>query len=294
MFAMCEDGSRRFVCTFLQRLRPSGALDSALHAARFVRLLPYRPAYDLGGERSQVWHRTHTFLCKRFGDVEDHCLLLCSLLLGFGLDAYVCIGRKRSGVHMWVMTRDGRHGNRTGGAVFWESLTGQRYAVNPDMIDDETVRALPYTSVGCIFNDRAFYANVQAIDTVCDTRWSLDDESLWKRMREQSIATLQRQCGRGHAVPLLPNTLDGAAEAIALEAELRALIEQHRLQQLQTSVNATRWDHELAYILTPALSAYEAQVCTGISYGNDLFQQSIKHHVPLNFAFKVFRWSKNT
>lgn len=24
--------------------------------------------------------------------MEDHCLLLCSLLLGFGLDAYVCIG----------------------------------------------------------------------------------------------------------------------------------------------------------------------------------------------------------
>ena len=53
---------------------------------------------------------------------EDHATLLCSLLLGFGLDAYVCIGTKVKGLaHAWVMTL-----GHTGVVTFWEPLTGQR------------------------------------------------------------------------------------------------------------------------------------------------------------------------
>ena len=56
-------------------------------------------------------------------DCEDHALLLCSLLLGFGLDAYVCVGTKgRGSVHSWVMTI-----STEGLVTFWESLTGHRY-----------------------------------------------------------------------------------------------------------------------------------------------------------------------
>ena len=35
------------------------------------------------------------------GDAEEHALLLCALLLGFGLDAYVCTGRDAQGPHTW-------------------------------------------------------------------------------------------------------------------------------------------------------------------------------------------------
>lgn len=57
-----------------------------------------------------------------FQDCEAHACLLCSLLLGFGLDAYVCIGTKAKGLaHAWVMTRP-----QGGEVVFWESITGQR------------------------------------------------------------------------------------------------------------------------------------------------------------------------
>lgn len=56
-------------------------------------------------------------------DIEDHCVLLCSLLLGYGLEAYVCVGTKAHGLaHSWVATI-GSEGHTT----FWESLTGQRY-----------------------------------------------------------------------------------------------------------------------------------------------------------------------
>ena len=52
-------------------------------------------------------------------------MLLCSLLLGFGLDAYVCVGTKNKGAaHSWVLTL-----GTEGEATFWESLTGHRYWV---------------------------------------------------------------------------------------------------------------------------------------------------------------------
>ena len=72
------------------------------------------------------------------GDYEDHAILLCSLLLGFGLDAYVCVGTVQDqgagGTirdHVWVITRSRRNGsmNRPR-VVFWEALTGQRYRTN--------------------------------------------------------------------------------------------------------------------------------------------------------------------
>ena len=62
-----------------------------------------------------------TLLCC-LQDCEDHATLLCSLLLGFGLDAYVCFGTKVKGaVHAWVMTI-----STDGLVTFWESLSGHR------------------------------------------------------------------------------------------------------------------------------------------------------------------------
>ena len=56
------------------------------------------------------------------GDCEDHATLLCSLLLGFGLDAYVCVGTKAKNTpHVWVMTC-----GTDGSVTFWESLTANR------------------------------------------------------------------------------------------------------------------------------------------------------------------------
>ena len=67
-------------------------------------------------------------------DCEDHSVLLCSLLLGFGLDAYVCVGTKsRDASHTWVITI-----STDGCTTFWESLTGDRWWQNckhsPDIV----------------------------------------------------------------------------------------------------------------------------------------------------------------
>lgn len=62
------------------------------------------------------------FFTYHIKDCEDHAVLLCSLLLGFGLNAYVCVGTKAKGTaHTWVMTI-----SPEGEVAFWESLTAHR------------------------------------------------------------------------------------------------------------------------------------------------------------------------
>lgn len=45
------------------------------------------------------------FLARGCGDSEDHAVLLCNLLTGFGLDVYVVVGTNGEGSHAWVMQR---------------------------------------------------------------------------------------------------------------------------------------------------------------------------------------------
>jgi centrosomal protein CEP76 len=85
---------------------------------------------------TEWWLNMHTFLVHRKGDAANHSILLCNLLLGFGLDAFVCLGAKagtrgNQTAHAWVVTLS--HGCQE--VVFWESLTGNRYLhqfVDPD------------------------------------------------------------------------------------------------------------------------------------------------------------------
>ena len=50
----------------------------------------------------------------------------------------------------------------------------------------------------------------------------------------------------------------------------------------------TTWDDELSYILTPSLAAYELEHSTGVSAGNEEFQQAIRRAIPDGHTFKGF------
>lgn len=97
----------------------------------------------------EVWHQVQSFLSRGCGDSEDHAVLLCNLLLGFGLEAYVCLGTNSEGSHSWVMTV--KNQNKV---QFWESLTGSKLDQ-----DDPRVHRF-YRTVDCVFNHRGFFANV--------------------------------------------------------------------------------------------------------------------------------------
>ena len=50
----------------------------------------------------------------------EKALLLASLLLGYGLDAWVVFGTDAVGQHTWVLTRPSREE-----VVFWDTCTGE-------------------------------------------------------------------------------------------------------------------------------------------------------------------------
>ena len=87
------------------------------------------------------------------GDSEDHAVLLCNLLLGFGLEAFVAVGTNSEGSHAWVITRKaGAAGKQK--VDFWESLTGTK-------MDSEDPRVhRMYRTIGCVFNNKCFMGNI--------------------------------------------------------------------------------------------------------------------------------------
>ncbi|KAL8560893.1 Centrosomal protein of 76 kDa [Nucella lapillus] len=221
-------------------------------------------------------------------DCEDHATLLCSLLLGFGLDAYVCFGTKVKGsVHSWVMTI-----STDGLVTFWESLNGHRFVhepVNPmapPMGKRERPKH-PYKTIGCVFNHRTFYANAQTSERVEECRFDLHNGSLWKSMSSEVVLSV---CGPGVSPlwpsppPLCSSTLDTSLASNDLEIQLRRLVVQHRQDQGLT----TPWDDQLSYILTPALAAYETERVTGVTAGNEEFQDAVRQAVPEGMTFKGY------
>uniref|UniRef100_A0A8I6A403 Centrosomal protein of 76 kDa n=1 Tax=Rattus norvegicus TaxID=10116 RepID=A0A8I6A403_RAT len=222
------------------------------------------------------------------GDCEDHANLLCSLLLGYGLEAFVCVGTKAKGApHAWVMTC-----GTDGTIMFWESLTGHRYIhkpTNPDEppLAEQPKPLYPYRTVGCVFNHQTFLGNCQPSDAVETCVFDLNDESKWKPMSEEAIKSV---CAPGATTslppfpPLCASTIDASATSNEIEMQLRLLVSEHRKDLGLTTV----WEDQLSYLLSPALASYEFERTTSISAGNEEFQDAIRRAVPDGHTFKGF------
>ncbi|XP_019346145.1 centrosomal protein of 76 kDa isoform X2 [Alligator mississippiensis] len=285
-----ENGINRPVCSYIRPLRAGRLLDTPRQAARFVSVLGYERAPVIGGGsgKQEQWCTLLAFLCRSKGDCEDHANLLCSLLLGYGLEAFVCVGTKAKAVpHTWVMTC-----GTDGIITFWESLTGHRYIHSPIHPDDPPLveqpkPTYPYRTIGCIFNNQAFLANCQPSDAVEVCAFDLRDESKWKPMSEEAIKSV---CSPGATTslppfpPLCASTIDAAVASNEIELQLRILVSEYRKDLGLTTV----WDDQLSYLLSPALAAYELERTTSISAGNEEFQDAIRRAVPDGHTFKGF------
>ncbi|NXJ80201.1 CEP76 protein, partial [Trogon melanurus] len=290
IFAQDENGVNRPVCSYIRPLRAGRLLDTPRQAARFVSVLGYEraPVIGGGGGKQEQWCTLLAFLCRNKGDCEDHANLLCSLLLGFGLEAFVCVGTKAKGVpHTWVMTC-----GTDGTITFWESLTGHRYIhrpVNPDdpPLVEQPKPLYPYRTIGCIFNHQKFLGNCQPSDAVEVCVFDLHDESKWKPMSGEAIKSVCPP-GTTSSVPPFPplcaSTIDAAVASNEVELQLRILVSEHR-KDLGLS---TVWDDHLSYLLSPALAAYELERTTSISAGNEEFQDAVRRAVPDGHTFKGF------
>lgn len=205
-------------------------------------------------------------------------MLLCNLLLGFGLDAYVCVGTNSEGSHAWVLTRQPPAGNNgTQKIDFWESLTGQK-------LDSEDPRVHRfYRTIGCVFNHRGFFANVQADDRVVATKFELEDEYMWKGMAQSQIKQLTPSNGLGYVMPSAPVNLGDEEKLIeqVLKDKIGAVRRnEHHMQ--------TQWDAQMAYLLTTALCNYEFERVGGGSFAAEEFQHGVKNYVPEGHTFKAF------
>lgn len=285
VFARDEAGELRCVCSFVAPLRAGRGLDSPRHCARFVTLVEVDKSDAIGGgSGADTWLSPQALAARRAGDVWDHATLLCSLLLGFGLDAYVALGTYRTSdrrcqPHAWVVTFSS---SDDGGArvVAWESVTGRRSNLVP--LDADSAQR--YESLACVFNDAALYANRQLSDKLVDGV-SLDIEDPEKWMRLEAAAKDPPYVSPTADFALLATRIDVPAAEVALEADLKRLVQERRLQHLGL---LTHWDNHLAYVLQPALAAYENERLTGNAFGNDDFQDAIKRLIPEDHCFKGF------
>ncbi|XP_066539599.1 centrosomal protein of 76 kDa isoform X2 [Hoplias malabaricus] len=289
IFAQDENGVNRPVCSYVRVLRAGRLLESPRQAARFVSLLVQERAPVVGGgARQEQWCTMMAFLCRNKGDCEDHATLLCSLLLGFGLDAYVCVGTKAKNIpHTWVMTC-----GTDGTVTFWESLTAHRYlhqTIDPNAppLAPQPKPTYPYRTLGCVFNHKAFLANCQPSDSVELCVFDFTDGSRWKAMSEEAVRSV---CAPGSTSSLPPTpplcspSVHPSEASNQLELEMRYLLAEHR----KDLGLATVWDDHLSYVLSSALAAYELERCTGVSCGNEEFQDAVRRAVPDGHTFKGF------
>lgn len=237
-------------------------------------LIPFERRENPGGDKIELWQSAHTFLSLLKGDVEDHSTLLCNLLLGFGLDAYIAIGLSINGPHVWVVTRS-KLENKKYTTSFWESLTGQR--IN---IDDPKVFRF-YKKIHCVFNDSKFYANIQIDDTVFNTIYNFEDEFLWKNIPSDKISYLTKYS----FTPILDVC---EIDKYKLESDIEREVKSKILKFRKTMDMKTTWDSKLSYLISPALVNYEFERISNLTYGNEEFKQSVKNYVPEGYVFKGF------
>lgn len=291
LFALSELGVQRPVTCFVQPMRADRMLDSPQQAAHFVSLLGFERSLPVGG--TDVWNSCHAMLCRRAGEAEEHALLLCSLLLGFGLDAYVCIGTDLHGPHVWVMTRGGDDtypalAGAGRSVTFWEPSSGARYQhvgggghASTYASGRGAAAEPPYRTLSCVFSHERFYANAQPDESLGVASLQLDEPILWKPMDTSLLRALTPL----PAATLTPAQFDGRpATERAVETELRRLIEQHRA----ALGLGTAWDASLEYICAPALFSYEMEPLSGRTVGAPEFQAAVRRAVPVGHTFKGF------
>lgn len=276
-----ETFSYKLASSLLYPIVSSRSMSTPYEAARFVSLIPYKTNLNINNSKEETFSSIHTFLTLKYGDVEEHSILLCNLLLGFGLDAYVAIGISVNGPHCWVITRglsDSSSSQKQFYSItFWESLTGQRTSVT----DPKVYRF--YKKIHSVFSHKSFYANIQSDDTVCNTSYTFEDEFLWKTIPKDKIENMNKFF-------FVPNLSLSQSNLVIFQNEVeleKEIIDKIIMTRRGKDLN-TVFDNDFSYILSPTLTNYELERISGITYGNEEFKQSVKTTIPEGYTFKAF------
>ncbi|KTF95401.1 hypothetical protein cypCar_00022039 [Cyprinus carpio] len=143
------------------------------------------------------------FLCRNKG--EEPATLLCSLLLGFGLDAYVCVGTKAKNIHdlryRWLHHKF----DCTQPSCFIFCTRYLHRPIDPDAphIVPQPKPTHPYRTLGCVFNHKMFLVNCQQSDAVELCVFDFTDGSCWKAMSEEAVRSVCAP-GSSSSLPTTP------------------------------------------------------------------------------------------
>ncbi|KAI9329394.1 CEP76 C2 domain-containing protein [Zopfochytrium polystomum] len=276
IFAEDEEGKKQPVTNFVSRIS-SRYIESPRHAARFVSLLAVDKAQSVGNSRAEVWQSPHTILTMSKTSIPGHALLLTSLLLGLSLNAYTTLGTAVSSskssnsasnlvetATAWVTTI-----SSSGEAEFWDPVTGNRCRAADG-------QAFGFRSVGCLFNDEGFWANIALSDAVEGLSFVLSDINWWKSMPRDAILAMRRTPPINF--PILPfhpthpsrdnsnsATVSSATPAApvaspnipALEQEIESVLRYQMATFREEHDLLSSWDEDLSHLLSQCLWSCE-------------------------------------
>ncbi|CBZ28580.1 conserved hypothetical protein [Leishmania mexicana MHOM/GT/2001/U1103] len=274
IFASTSTGRMVPLTHFVSPIQAEFGLDSPQDAARFVSLLRVTTEGTgsigaLSVEESS-WLSPFIFLSQRQGYHCNHAALLCSLLLGFGIDAYCALGSCPNGeVGVFVVSRstDARGSAKV---TVWNPTSGERSS--PSEQDR-------FATVDCMFNNKSFFANCQASNNVATTSFECYNEELWKPLNVLKL----RMVPRYPPAPLLFETVAASSIERSLEIQLRAAISTYR----DSFGVVTTYDNTVSYVLSQALLLYERQQSEGGAQSFALFQESVKGTLGVGKTFKA-------
>ncbi|CCD12385.1 unnamed protein product, partial [Trypanosoma congolense IL3000] len=268
IFASTSNGRMVPTTHFVSVIRPERGIETPFHAARFVSLFAVTSEEHLtqevlcgsgGSTGGARWTSMLAFLSQRRGDVCNHATLLCSLLLGFGLDAYCATGSDRKGkTVMFVLTR-----KRVGFGVFevtlWDPASGNRYLLTDPH---------PFETVGCLFTHQSFYANVQQSDFIVTASFDIDNEESWKPMNPLKLRMIPKSPN--------PTLLWIPCDCKRIEDELQRSLMCEITSYRDTRGIVTNFDDRLSYVLSQALHAYENHRRYGTPEDLSIFEACVK------------------
>lgn len=277
VFAETTNGRMVPLTHFVSPLQADFAVNSPLEAARFVSLLKTHESADgaaglqaLENSSAHTWLPPFVFLSQRQGHHCNHAALLCSLLLGFGLDAYCAIGTNTGGATcVFVVTRT-KGGNGEFQVTTWDPTSADRVPLNG---------AHHFATIDCLFNHRALYANVQASNTTVATSLDVDNEELWKPLNTLKLRIVPRYPG----APLLCEPMNVWTAEKGVEMKLRQRVVSYR----ESFGTTTAFDDDLTYSLSQALNSYEVQRTTGKTEDFSLFELCVKGILGPGKTFKA-------
>ncbi|KAG5500539.1 hypothetical protein JKF63_03633 [Porcisia hertigi] len=274
LFASTSTGRMVPLTHFVSPIQAEFGLDSPQDAARFVSLLRVTndgatPIGSLGHEGSN-WLSPFIFLSQRQGHHCNHAALLCSLLLGFGIDAYCAIGSCHNGeIGVFVVSRstDVRGSAKV---TVWNPTSGERSSPSEQAA---------FATVDCMFNNKSFFANCQASNSIATVSFECHNEELWKPLNVLKL----RMVPRYPPAPLLFEAVAASSVERALEVQLRAAISTYR----DSFGVVTTYDDVVSYVLSQALLLYERQQSEDCPASFCFFQECVKGILGAGKTFKA-------